>query len=104
MKDMYAWEKFSSAIRGMAVSSKSIQQRLADAYVYNLIHVDPEKLPGDIRADFIQLNKRLTAVAPLAGEGSVQATVSGMSDQEATEIGSRIVDMYFRVESDYNAG
>jgi hypothetical protein len=102
MKDYYAWEKFSGAVRGMVTGTTTIQQRLGNAYVFHLVHVDPKKLPEDIRADFIQMKERLkTVVAPVAGDGSIQATVSNLSDEEASEIASHIVDMFFRVESDF---
>ena len=103
MKDYYASEKFSSAVRGMAVSPKSIQHRLADAYVYNLIHVEDDKVPEEIQADFRKLKERLRDVAPLAGEGGIQPMSSNMSDDEARTLASQIVDMYFQVESALNA-
>jgi len=42
MKNGYPFEKFSNAVHGMAVSPNSIQRRVADAYIYNLIHLKAE--------------------------------------------------------------
>lgn len=103
MKNTYPHEKFSNAISSMAVSPKSIQERIADAYVYNLIHLKPEELPEEIRYQFTELAKKLTAVEPNGNEGSVSATTNQMSTDEAIEIAQEIVSMADSVESSYNS-
>ena len=103
MKNMYPHEKFSNAVNSMAVSPKSIQERVADAYVYNLIHLKPDELPEEIRYRLAELAKKLTAVEPNGNEGSVSATTNKMSMDEAVEIAQEIVTMADSVESSYRS-
>lgn len=104
MKNGYPYEKFSSAVRGMAVSSSTIQRRVADAYIYNLIHLKVEELPEEIRLKFDELRKRLTSVTPVGDEGSVYATTNQMATSEAVELAQLIVYMADVVESEYRNG
>jgi hypothetical protein len=102
MNSGYAYEKFYKAIHGMAASPAPIQKRIADAYVYNLIHVKAEELPQEIQFKFRELQHKLTAVEPKNDEGSVYATTSKMSTEEAVEIAESIVFMADIVTSNYN--
>lgn len=101
MKKGYPFEKFSCAVHGMAVSPSSIQRRVADAYIFNLIHLETEELPEEIRIKFKELHKKLTSVAPAGDEGSVYATTNEMSTEEAIEIAHSITYMADIVESAY---
>ena len=101
MKNGYPFEKFSNAVHGMAVSPNSIQRRVADAYIYNLIHLKAEELPEEIRLKFKGLHERLTLVEPVGDEGSVYATTNEMNTNEAIEIAHSITYMADVVESAY---
>ena len=90
MKNSYPHEKFSRAIGSMATSPKSLQERIADAYIYNIIHVKIEEVPEDIRFKFENLQERLTSVQPTGDEGSVMASIKEMSTDEAIEIANDI--------------
>ena len=85
----------------MATSSKSLQERIVDAYIYNLIHVKTEDLPEGIRPTFEAMKERLTKVEPRGDEGSVMASVREMEDDEAISIAIDIVSMADEVKSDY---
>ena len=101
MKNPYPNEKFSAAVDTLATSPKSIQDRICDAYIFSLIHVKPEIVPEHIRYDFNQLRTRLTSVEPKGEEGSVAATTSLMSTDEAIEITRLIIHMAYVVRCDY---
>ena len=101
MKNFYPHEKFSSAVHGMAVSPASIQNRIADAYIYNLIHLKPEELPEEIRHTFSELCTRLTSAEPVGNEGSVYATTNQMGTDEAVEIARSITHMADIIESEF---
>jgi hypothetical protein len=101
MKNGYPFEKFSNAVHGMAVSPASIQRRVADAYIYNLIHLRAEELPEEIRHKFRELHETLTSVEPEGDEGSVYATTNQMGTDKAIEIAQSILYMAHIVESDY---
>ena len=90
----YAIEKFTSAVHSMAVSPKSIQDRVADAYVFNLSHVKTSDLPESMCYRFEQLKEKLTSGKPVGNEGTVQAKTNTMSDTEAIETAQEIMYLY----------
>ena len=100
MKNYYPYEKFSKAIYGLATSPKSIQQRVCDAYTYNVGNVSVDTLPEEIRSEFQIMKKRLTESKPDMGQGTVKAATDGMSDNEASEIAAEILRMYDIIETD----
>ncbi len=88
----YACEKLTKAVRGMAASPDTIQQRIADAYNFNLINIKPDKdLPNDTRWIYEEISTQLTSAEPVGDEGRVQATVASMSDEDAANIAYKIV-------------
>ncbi len=101
MKNPYPDEKFTNAIDTMATSPKSIQERVGDAYLFNLIHVKTEEVPEEIQAEFDEVKKKLTRVEAVGDEGSVAATTTQMSTNEAIEIAKEILYMAYFVKCDY---
>jgi hypothetical protein len=99
----YVYEKFSLAIPGMATSPASIQERIADAYISQLIKLNEEDLPADPRFDFGEVQTQLTAREPEAGEGTVMATIRHMSEADATEIARKIAKIYDQITAAYHA-
>lgn len=100
MKNRYPHEKFSSAVGSMATSPKSLQDRVADAVVYDLIHLKSDDLPEAIRYRFTEVIRRLTSVEPTGSEGSVSATMNQMSTDEAIKVAVEILGMADAVESE----
>jgi hypothetical protein len=92
-------KNFSTAVRHMAASPKTIQERVGDAYLYHLCHVKTEELPEEIQTDFEDLKTRLTSEQPIGDEGSVNATIRNMTEFEALEIAQKIVYMTEIIES-----
>lgn len=101
MKNPYPDEKFTSAVDTMASSPKTIQERVGDAYLFNLIHVKTEEVPEEIQAKFDEVKKKLTRVEVGGGEGNVAATTTQMSTDEAIEIANEILHMAHVVKCDY---
>ena len=67
---------------------------MVGAVVYSLIHLKPDDLPEEIRADFKQLMESLSRVKPEGDEGSVKATVNAMSEEEVQSMVDKIVSMH----------
>ena len=84
--------KLTRAIHSMAVSPKSIQDRLASVYVESLNYIKPDDLPQDLRYRFTELLRKLTAVT--SPEGNVIATTRQMSEMEAIELAQEIVYLF----------
>lgn len=89
----YNMEKLSNAVRSLATGKGSIQDRLINAYIYHLIHVNPDFLSEDNKVLYLSLQDKVTRKEAKGNEGSVKATVELMSDDEAQEIASQILDL-----------
>lgn len=87
-----AWEHLFAATVVLA-SSGPIKQRLVDAYRTHLATLDRDELPKEIRDEFCSLSNCMCSVRPMRGETAEQATVRKMSDLEAGEVATRIVNM-----------
>lgn len=89
----YAWEKFHGAVLTL-VGQGDQRDRLANAYLFDLMHVDTNTLPQSIQGDFKMLKETLTRGTPEADEGTVVATVKGMDEFEMHGLVEKIVSMY----------
>lgn len=87
-----AWEHFFAATAVLA-STGSIKHRLIDAYRTHLSGLDQDELPKEIRDEFSSVSVCMSCVRPLRGETAEQATVRKMSDIEAGQLATRIVNM-----------
>jgi hypothetical protein len=88
-----AWEYFHSATLEL-VRSTPIKQRLISAYRRHLVAVTPDQLPGEARESFSQVMRSLQGVQPLRGEDAVAASVRKMSNSQADECASLIVEVF----------
>ena len=106
----YANEKFSNAVESLAISPYSIHQRLIEAAIYHIIHVDVERdLPDDLQDDVRDLMHRLTKDSPdpsqlSAGDGKIHASVRNLSTDQAIEMAQEIVSLTHRIRDCYEEG
>lgn len=87
-----AWEHFFAATIILA-SAGPVKHRLIDAYRTHLAGLDQDELPKEIRDEFSSVSMCMSCVRPLRGETAEQATVRKMSDIEAGQLATRIVNM-----------
>ena len=96
----YAYEKLSVAVTSMATSTDSLQNRLANVYVYGFhtigLNVNAD-LPPNLRSLYREIEKNLTKVPAQGDEGSVLATTRAMRDEEAKKVIEQIVYLYDEV-------
>ena len=96
----YAREKLMKAVYGMASSPLSIQQRVANAFTFHLIHLNVDvDLPDELRSRFSHLVEMVTAREALGDVGSIHATTARMSEEEATEIADGIGSLFDSVSA-----
>lgn len=76
------------------VGDGHIKQRLTDAYADHIVDIDSDDLPAPMRERFFELTRRMHAVAPLNGEGSIRASVRKMSGQDAAECAQILVALH----------
>src|SRR3972149_1046460 len=88
MKNPYPHEKFSKAIYSMATSSATIQERIHNAYIDQIIYVKVEDMPESVRFQFSSLLDELK-------------DASTLSDEKASEKACMILYIANAIESDY---
>ena len=97
----YGWEKSYLAVRGMATSPKRLQERLGDAYVFNLTHIRAENVTPDVWLRLQHVEQALTHVPAKGSEGTVAATTAVMNDDEALQLAIEIVNIADQIAADY---
>ena len=55
MSIAYAWEKFHLAVLTLAGSQGTVQERLADAFAGQLMRLNVNDLPEELRGDFEEM-------------------------------------------------
>ncbi len=88
-----AWESLHFATLEL-VRSTPIKHRLVSAYRRHLAALPAEQLPAEVRQPFEHLMAALQGVPPLRGEDAVSASVRKMSNQEADDYSTQIVEIY----------
>ena len=88
-----AWECFHFATLEL-VRSAPIKQRLISAYRRHLAALPEDQVPSEVRESFGQVMRILRGVQPLRGEDAVAASVRKMSNQEADDCASLIVEIF----------
>ena len=88
-----AWERFHDATLEL-VRSAPIKQRLISAYRRHLADLQEEQLPGDLRESFTRVRRSMSGVPPLRGEDAVAASVRKMSNHDADECATLIVEIF----------
>ncbi|ALB43192.1 hypothetical protein AA650_24525 [Anabaena sp. WA102] len=84
----YTRQKLYSAVRTLASSNESIQDRLYFASSDLMTLHQPDDFPEELREEFNEIHQKLTH------EGSFEATTTKMSEEEARKIAEKIVDLY----------
>ena len=72
----------------------NIKQRLIVAFEDHLGAIEIDEIPVAVKQSFADLQKMVSCVDPLNGEGRIRATVRKMSVIEADECARKLVDVY----------
>lgn len=90
---LYALEKFSDAVRTLAVGPGDVRSRLLTAFL-GFHTVREEDLPRPLRRDFRWIERMLTRSAPRwKDEGRVQASLAQMQNRTGARIARKIVEL-----------
>ncbi len=91
----YAYEKFSSAVRYLAVHDGPRRELLLEARRH-FTPITEADLPPDSETitDFRSLMERMTRARDSTGEGTIPATLKLISEDEARAIADLIVDIH----------
>lgn len=100
----YGWEKFFSAVYGSIGSDSTPQDRLANSYIFDIIHVRRDDVPSDDIWERIQkLSRAVTNGPARQAGGSVKATTSEMSNEEAAKWLQEIVSIFNEIAEAYGS-
>ena len=90
----YAEEIFFEAVRVLAAGG-TLKSRLVPAAHY-LIRLRENHFPDEehLRGKFLEVLRKLTEVRPESAEGSIQASVFAMSEEEESQVSEKIVSIY----------
>jgi hypothetical protein len=82
----YAWEKFFTSLHYAVAGSDSLQSRLASV-IMGVHHLGADSFPadGEIWEEFQVLKRETTKLQARGNEGTIQATTSQMTDDEAAK-------------------
>lgn len=93
----YRYEKLWLAVLAL-VGTGSIKERLRNALIGNLLALEPDDFPEQhLKQKFNEIFRGLTSVPATANEGSVEATISKITDDEAKEYAQQIFYLYDEV-------
>jgi hypothetical protein len=95
----YGREAFAAAANHIATSTESLRVRLKEAIVRNLMELHPENLPDGMWRDFSAILDRLSRSKPRDDEGTVEASLRHMTDNELEEIAKKLSSLCQRVAS-----
>ena len=91
--DDFGWAKFFSAVNTL-VGPGTIQERLADAWLFQMVHIRPECLHEEVQEKFAALDARMTSKPADGDEGRIRASTRDLSDDEGREIAQGVVSIF----------
>jgi asparagine synthetase A len=86
----YSFEKFGLAVDDLAASAEPLKERLRRAFDH-IGRVRERDVPEELREVFLGISERITSGKPQNREGTLQATINQISDEEAVELAGDIV-------------
>ena len=94
----FALEKLGEAVYDLATGTGPVQERLCEAFVY-LHRIRPEDIPyPELRRVLVGIKDDLTSDMPKGKEVGLGATLLNMSNEDASAIAGRILDLYKRMD------
>lgn len=89
-------------MRTLAVGLGSLQQRIAVAYLSNVMHVNRDELPDNTLTTFDTMAETMHSGIPIGDEGIINAAARSLTDHEASEVANAILFIADAVENAYN--
>lgn len=92
-------EKLMSAVRTMVVTTGSRRERLGMAFYANLLSLDPEDAPDDLRDWFRTFRKDMTSRPPAdRWDNSIKATTRTMNHHKSRRLAEELFDKFMTME------
>lgn len=92
----YAAEKLYAGL-GSLVGSGDVRDRLNSAGL-NILHLQSSDFPTDVQEEWANIRHALTWLpVDYEGEGTLRATTRAMTEEEASSLADRILNLFFHV-------
>jgi hypothetical protein len=100
----YGWEKFYSALRYALQSNESLQERL-ESVIIGVCHLQRDSFPSDESWEHFDslMKETMKRAARTSHEGTIHATTSQMSDEEAGRLLESAFDLFSDLAEKYGA-
>jgi hypothetical protein len=93
----YAWEKFSTAIFSLAGEDRMRSRILSASKSFYVLQLSDFADYPELQEQYREIMDRLTAVRTDPATGHIPSTLESMSDDEAREIATLIIEMTFAI-------
>lgn len=91
----YAWEQLHHAVINLSCMVANIKDRLAAAAIHRITILRSEWMPTEELQKLVtELQEELSNKTALSSEGTIKATISEMTDDEASKWAEKIVSLY----------
>ncbi len=87
------WEHLWRAAQ-VLVGPGPVKQRLCEAYMKHVQHVDARELPRELQPDYAALSDAVHCARAAGGLGTVEATIRKMSEADATRLAANMLRLY----------
>lgn len=100
----YGYEKLVSAVRSLVLGKGSLQGRLRDAYIYNLIHIRRENVPTDDMWNEFQEIGEVFQKGPDDGDGTAAGAAARLEDDDAHKLAEKVLYLSYEMSRAYHTG
>jgi hypothetical protein len=95
----YARQKLKNAVEALRDSGASKRQWLGGNDVYQVLHLAPEELPHDVRADFEQLHNDAYVVGMCENAHRQNDIARSLPDADVERLSGTIIELYYHVDA-----
>jgi hypothetical protein len=93
MWNLYVIEKFSRAVRELALGEGNLKQRLVHA-CFGLMSINPEELPGLLRSEFRSLKEQVMGVEPTGEVTGCTETINTLNPNQVKQAVQTILKLH----------
>lgn len=91
------WEQLGRIQSTLVMTAGTLQERLTKA-VQEVAHLKADMVPEKHREALQSIVERLTAVAPVGGEGAFASSIAAMGEEERQQIAGELLDLWCECE------
>ncbi len=97
----YTWNHVHYAVMALGRGRDDIRKRLRNAYADGLSYLKPDDFPQGLVDSFREIDRALTREKPQGDQDRVWATTMHMSEDEASRLAEKIVNLYDTLAREY---